>query len=173
MNASRASSRRSGVPLLATSMLVVTASIVMLVAGGRAHAASAIQGVHGAGLITRSGFTAQYVVDVTRQPSGSLSGHIQAKGGTWMVQASPNGLVFHGNAACVSGEVERGFTDSGTPDAILILIQDVPNGRDLIASAVGEGSFGDPEFACFALARSLVLPPVPELTAGNFTLIGN
>jgi hypothetical protein len=153
--------------------LVIGITALMLALSGFARAAPAIQGVHGGGLLTRLGFTDEYAVSVTRQPSGSLSGHIRAAGGTWMVQASPNGLSILGDTACITGEVERGFSDLGTPESIVVLIADVADGRDLIASALLDGPAGDPPFACAPLARALVLPPIPELTAGNFTLIGN
>jgi hypothetical protein len=165
---------KSAAPSRRAWIVLVTSLVVALsVAGGVAGAAPAIQGVHGAGLVTRLGFTDQYAVNVTRQPSGALAGHIQARGGTWRVEASPTFLAFRGSAACITGVVDRGYYDLGTPHGIVLLVADVAGGPDLIASALSENSFDEPEGACFALSRALVLPPVPALSAGNFTFIGN
>jgi len=155
--------------------LVLGLGAVALAFGGLASATPAsIQGVHGGGLRTFGGFTTKYAVNVIRTQSGSISGQIREDGGSWMVQASPSGLsAFGEHGACVTGVVTQfSGSFSGTPESIVVAIIDVAGGRDLIASAALNGPAGEPPFECAALARSLVLPPIPELTAGNFVVIG-
>lgn len=148
--------------------------VAVLVFGGLARATpAAIQAVHGGGLRTFGGFTTKFAVSVTRDQSGRLSGQIRVDYGSSLIQASPSGLSEFGtDGACVTGVITKvsGSFD-GTPESIALIVVDVPGGHDLITSAVLEGPAGEPPLACAALARSLVLPPIPELTAGNFVFV--
>jgi hypothetical protein len=166
----RETSQRRPHVVLRSSLLVIALSVVALATVGFARGASGVQGVHGHGTLSRDGFTSRYLISVTRNPSGNVSGQIRSEGGTWVVHASPTGLSISGDVACVAGTVTRGFTDIGTPDSIAILIRDVPGGPDQIISAFHDGPPSEPPFECAALARGMEIFH-PELTTGNFTFV--
>ena len=150
-------------------------SVVALAIVGLARAAPAVQGVHGGGMLGGDFFATKYTVNVTRQPSGSLSGSITASGIVYTVYAyAPTGLSLAGDTACITGAVTKiSGSFSEPPESVVLLLGEFAGEPDRIVSSFVPGETVEPPFACAALARSLLLAPLPQLVAGNFTFVGN